>query len=80
MKLAKLEDDEGEEDVERRDDWSAMGWKLWEVSERERQLLERSHQELANEVKQLKHKLSEADQKEKAPQFQFHGANRQFSY
>lgn len=53
--------------VDDHDEWAAMGWLLWETAEKEKQLMERSTYKLYNEIKQLRHQVTQMESIHKKP-------------
>ena len=64
-KISLKVNEEEEEDVSSFNHWENMGWYLWQVAEREKKILETNNQELADEIKWLRHKLKQLENQQK---------------
>lgn len=47
-----------------RDQWGGMGWELWEISERERRLLEEKNVRLGGQIGLLREKIAQLEQQQ----------------
>ena len=64
-KISLKVNEEKEEEMMSFNHWENMGWYLWQVAEREKKVLETDNQELADEIKWLRHKLKQLENEQK---------------